>query len=151
MELTGFDDLLSNRGSAATQTYIQTPAYTGAAITAAEVQSRLSGRLYDQLSDGDPTTVIRASERAVLHVAAIYSRLGLALNLDDPVSREVALLYTIYELHLSLGNEEAGREYRLKAKDMIIAAYGDYPEAEKPTGEKPAIGAITVPEKKDWP
>lgn len=151
MELTGFDDLLESRGSAATKAYTTTPAVSGAPITADEIKDRLSSRLYDQLSDGTDETVIRASERAVLHVAAIYSRLGLTLNLDDPVSREVATLFTVYELHLALGNEEAGREYRLKAKDMIIAAYGDYPEAEKPVSEKPAIGAITVPGKKDWP
>lgn len=151
MELTGFDDLLDSRGSAATRAYRTNPAVSGAPITAAEIKDRLSDRLYDQLSEGTDETVIRASERAVLHVAAIYSRLGLSLNLDDPVSREVAILFTVYELHLSLGNEEAGREYRLKAKDMIIAAYGEYPEAEKPVSDKPAIGAITVPSKKDWP
>ncbi len=151
MELTVFDDLLDSRGSAATKAYTASPLVSGAPITAQEIKARLSARLYDQLSDGADETVVRASERAVLHASAIYSRLGFALNLDDPVSREVVTLFTIYEMHLALGNEEAGREYRLKAKDMIIAAYGEYPEAEKPVSEKPVIGAITIPGKKDWP
>jgi len=151
MELTGFDDLLQSRGTAGTKAYAQNPAVTGAPITADEVQARLSSRLYDQLSEGSSDTVVRASERAVLHVAAIFGRLGLALNLDDPVGREVATLFTIYELHLALGNEEAGREYRLKAKDLIIAAYGEYPEAEKPATESPALGALTIPARRDWP
>jgi hypothetical protein len=151
MELTDFDDLLQSRGTAGTKAYAQSPVITGSPITAEEVQARLSPRLYDQLSEGSPDTVVRASERAVLHVSAIYSRLGLALNIDDPVSREVTTLFTIYELHLALGNEEAGREYRLKAKDLIIAAYGEYPEAEKPATERPALGALTVPARRDWP
>lgn len=151
MELTEFDDLLHSKGTAGTNAYAQSPAVIGTPITANEVQARLSSRLYDQLSEGSSDTVVRASERAVLHVAAIFGRLGLALNLDDPVGREIATLFTIYELHLALGNEEAGREYRLKAKDLIIAAYGEYPEAEKPATESPALGALTIPARRDWP
>lgn len=151
MELTGFDDLLQSKGTAGTKAYSQAPAVTGAPITAVEIQARLSNRLYDQLSEDSTDTVIRASERAALHVSAIYGRLGLQLNLDDPVSREVVILYTIYEMHLALGNEVAGREYRLKAKDLIVAAYGEYPEAEKPATERPSIGALTVSAKKELP
>jgi hypothetical protein len=56
--------------------------------------------------------------------------------------REIVLAMTIYELHLALGHEEAGREYRIKAKDLIVAAFGDYPEAG--SGQEAKIPAMAV-------
>lgn len=151
MKLTDFDDLLVQKGSAGVRGYEQAPAVVGPAITVAEVKDRLSARLYEQLSDGSDGVVSKAIQRALARGSAIYARLGRVLNLDVSIDREVTILLTIYELHLSLGNAEAGREYRIHAKDLIVATYGNYPEAEKPLEEKPALGALTVSERKDWP
>ncbi len=151
MPMTDFDDLLEQKGTAVVSSRSVSPAASGSVITPDEVRSRLSVQLYEQLSDGSDDTVIRASERAVIHVSAIFGRLGQALNLDLPVAREVALLFTVYELHMALGNEEAGREYRIKAKDLIVSSLGDYPEAANPAADKPAVGAITVPARRVYP
>jgi len=151
VNLTEFEDLLPQRGSAGVRGYEQLPAVQGATITPAEVQQRLSDRLYEQLSEGSVTAVERAIARATTHVAALYSRLGRVLNLDEVASREVVILYTIYELHLSLGIGEAGKEYRVKARDLILSLYGNYPETDKEAGEKAALGALTVPSKKEYP
>lgn len=151
MGMTDFDDLLEQKGSAAVEVNSSVRTVTGSSISAAEIRDRLSATLYEQLSDGSDETTLRASERAVIHVSAILSRLGKSLNLDDQVIREVSILFTIYEMHLSLGNEKEGREYRVKAKDLLIASFGAYPEADKPQQDKPAIGAITVPARKDYP
>ncbi len=151
MRLTDFDDLLGQEGSAGVRGYEQVPAVVGTPVTAAEIKDRLSTRLYEQLADGSEDRVTIAMQRAVVRASAVYARLGRVLNLDVSIDREVAILLTIYELHLSLGNAEAGREYRIHAKDLIVATYGNYPEAEKPLEEKPALGALTVPKRKDWP
>lgn len=151
MEKTGFDDLLEQKGSAATES--SSTAYsaaTGTAIAPTEVATRLSPSLYAQLSDGNENTVIRASERAIIHIGTILARLGKRVDLDDPVTREIVLLFTIYELHMALGHEEAGREYRIKAKDLIVAGFGSYPEAAKEEMGA-AMGAITVPKRKLFP
>lgn len=151
MPVTEFDDLLEQKGSGAVQARSVVPLVIGTPIDPVEIQNRLSVQLYDQLADGAEAAVIRAAERASIHVAAIFGRLGKVLNLDDQVSREVALLFTIYEMHLALGHEESGREYRIKAKDLIIAAFGDYPEADKPVTDKVAAGAITIPARRAFP
>jgi hypothetical protein len=149
--MTDFDDLLEQKGTAVVSSSSIFPMVSGVPISPDEVRSRLSVQLYDQLSDGADESVVRASERAVIHVSAIFGRLGQALDLDQPVAREVALLFTVYELHMALGNEEAGREYRIKAKDLIVSSLGDYPEAANPTADKPAVGAITVPARRTYP
>lgn len=151
MNMTDFDDLLEQKGSAALEARNTSPSVIGTSITAAEIRERISASLYSQLSDDLDENTIRASERAAVHVSAIYSRLGKPVDLDNTITREVVILFTIYEMHLSLGNEKAGREYRIKAKDMIVASLGTYPESEKPQQEKPAIGALTVPARKDYP
>jgi hypothetical protein len=119
----------------------------GSPIAPAEVASRLSGSLYEQLSDGSDDTVVRASERASIHIAAITARHGKTLDLDNTVMREIVLLMTIYELHMALGHEQAGKEYREKAKDLIIASLGDFPESGNPVGGQPPLGAIHKPKR----
>jgi len=148
---TEFDELLEEKGSAVTEqvSTAYAPA-SGTPITPAEVSGRLSPALYAQLSEGSESTVIRASERAGIHVGTILSRLGRETDLDDPVTREIVLLFTVYELHMALGHEEAGREYRLKAKDLIVSGFGSFPEAEKQESGSP-VGAVTVPKRKPFP
>jgi DNA gyrase/topoisomerase IV subunit B len=150
---TDFDDLVESRERETASTASRSSSYrvTGSAITADEVKARLAEALYTQLEDGSAANVIRASERAVIHVGAIAARLGKILNLDDTVEREIVLNFTIYELHMALGHEEAGKEYRLKAKDLIIAAWGGYPEADKETGASVPLGAVTTEKRKPYP
>jgi hypothetical protein len=128
-----------------------TPEQSGAAfapfgepVTPEEVAERLSGNLYDQLADGSDDFVRQAIRRAEIYVGAVLRRLNAPFNLDDQVVREVALIHTVYELHVALGHEEAGREYRAKAKDIILAAWGDFPDSETAPG-KEAAAAVAVP------
>jgi hypothetical protein len=58
--------------------------------------------------------------------------------------REIVLNLTVYEMHMALGHEEAGREYRLAAKDLIVAAFGDYPEAGREQEAKVPAAAIKL-------
>jgi len=133
----------------------ETPANTGAAafspfgepVTPDEVAERLSRNLYDQLSEKSDDTVRDAISRAGIYIGAVLHRLGVPYNLDDKIIREVVLIHTIYELHIALGHEEAGREYRVKAKDIIRAAWGDFPEADS-APEKGAVAAVAVPPKR---
>lgn len=150
MNYSDFDDLVPQKGTAATRIKEVPTAVSSGTISPEEVKGRLSSGLYETLSDGSNENTIRAIERASIHVKAIINRLGKTFTIDEPVIRETVLLYTIYELHMALGHEEAGRECRIKARDLIIAAYGDYPETEKSTNGA-ALGAITVPARKLFP
>jgi hypothetical protein len=109
----------------------------GTAVTADEVSARLSPNLYKQLSDGSDGNTLEAVRQAEIYTGSIFRRLGVTYNLDDKTQREIVLLMTVYELHMRLGHEEAGREYRLKAKDIILARYGSYPD----TGDTGAAAA----------
>lgn len=118
----------------------------GTPITAQEVKDRLSESLYRTLSDDDDAVTLRAVERAQVYVGSVLSYLGKSLNLDDKVVREIVLMHTIYELHIALGHEEAGREYRIQAKNMIIAAYGSFPDSDSQQTAAESGGAvITAP------
>jgi len=119
----------------------------GEPVTPEEVAARLSRNLYDQLSEKSDDTVRDAITRAGIYIGAVLRRLRVPFNLDDKVVREVVLIHTIYELHIALGHEEAGKEYRVKAKDIIRAAWGDFPEAES-APEKGAAAAVAVPPKR---
>jgi hypothetical protein len=132
-----------------------TPA--GAAVTFApfgrpvepeEVAARLSQNLYDQLSEKSDDTVREAITRAGIYIGAVLRRLSVPYNLDNDVVREVALIHAIYELHIALGHEEAGREYRNKAKDIILAAWGDFPDSEDKQEPRTAAAAVAVPPKR---
>lgn len=102
----------------------------GTAITADEIRARLSTSLYKQLSESSDDTTLRAVQRAQIRAGAIFRYLAVQFDLDNKVVREIVLLYTVYELHIALGHEEAGREYRILAKDLIIAAFGKFPDGE---------------------
>lgn len=118
----------------------------GTPITAQEVKDRLSESLYRTLSDDDDAVTLRAVQRAQVYVGSVLSYLGKTLNLDDKVVREIVLMHTIYELHIALGHEEAGREYRIQAKNMIIAAYGSFPDSDSQQTAAESGGAvITAP------
>lgn len=118
----------------------------GTPITAQEVKDRLSESLYRTLSDDDDAVTLRAVERAQVYVGSVLSYLGKTLNLDDKVVREIVLMHTIYEMHIALGHEEAGREYRIQAKNMIIAAYGSFPDSDSQQPPSESGGAvITAP------
>jgi len=119
----------------------------GEPVTPQEVAERLSRNLYAQLADGSDDTVREAVTRAGIYIGAVLRRLGVPYNLDDRVVREVVLIHTIYELHIALGHEEAGKEYRVKARDIIRAAWGDFPEADS-SPEKGAAAAVAVPPKR---
>jgi hypothetical protein len=119
----------------------------GEPVTPADVQERLSNNLYDQLSEKSEDVALAAINRAMIYVGAVLRRLNVAFNLDDRTVREVALIHTVYELHIALGHEEAGREYRMRARDIIRAAWGDFPEADS-APEKGAAAAVAVPPKR---
>ena len=119
----------------------------GDPVTPEEVAARLSPNLYRQLSDGSDETVREAITRAGIYAGAVLRRLRVPYDLGDTVVREVVLIHTIYELHIALGHEEAGKEYRIKARDIIRAAWGDFPESDSPP-ERGAAAAVAVPPKR---
>jgi hypothetical protein len=119
----------------------------GEPVTPEEVAQRLSQNLYAQLADGSDDTVRDAITRAQVYVGSVLRRLRVPFNLNDKVVREVVLIHTVYELHIALGHEEAGKEYRIKAKDIIRAAWGDFPEADT-APEKGSAAAVAVPSKR---
>ncbi|MDR2134857.1 MAG: hypothetical protein LBP27_07085 [Treponema sp.] len=127
----------------------QTIAFTpfGTPVTAEEVRKRLSRNLYDQLSEKSADTVTNAISRAEIYTGAILKYLQVRFNLDEPVIREIVLMQTVYELHIALGHEEAGREYRIQAKNTIVAAFGSFPDGDTAAPEKPAVAAVAVPPK----
>lgn len=106
----------------------------GKEIEVAEVAACLSGNLYLQLSDGTDDSVKAAVSRAEVYIGTVLSYLGVRLDLDDRIVRQIVLMQTIYELHMALGHEEAGREYRIQAKNTIIAAYGSFPDSDTKGG-----------------
>jgi hypothetical protein len=118
----------------------------GEPVTPEEVAARLSQNLYAQLADGSDDTVSKAITRAGIYIGAVLRRLNVPYSLDNNIVREVVLIHTVYELHIALGHEEAGREYRIKARDIIRAAWGDFPEADS-APEKGAAAAVAVPKK----
>jgi hypothetical protein len=121
----------------------------GEPVEPEEVAARLSQNLYGQLSEKSDDTVRDAVTRAGVYTGAVLRRLNVPYNLDDKIVREVVLIHTIYELHIALGHEEAGREYRVKAKDIIRAAWGDFPEAESAPEKSPAA-AVAVPKRRGF-
>jgi hypothetical protein len=116
----------------------------GSPITVNEVRSRLGRNLYDQLSEKSGETVTNAISRSLIYVGAVLHYLSVRLDLDAPVIREIALMQTVYELHMALGHEEAGREYRTQAKNTIIAAFGSFPDSDSAAPEKPAVAAVAL-------
>ena len=120
----------------------------GEQVTPDEIRQRLSNNLYIQLSENTDEVTTAAINRAKIYVGAILRRLKVPYDLDDKMVREVVLIHTIYELHIALGHEEAGREYRLKARDIILAAWGEYPDTDNAAPEKAAAAAVVKPKQK---
>lgn len=118
----------------------------GTPVTADEVAQRLSRNLYVQLSDGDDRTVLDATSRAEVYIGTVLGYLGRTLDLDDRVMREIVLMQTVYELHMALGHEEAGREYRIQAKNTIVAAYGSFPDSDASVRPDPGAAVVRPPE-----
>lgn len=116
----------------------------GNPIIIEEVSKRVSDNLYQQLSDGDDQFVLDAVSRAQKYVGTLLARLDVGFSLDNPIQRELVLIWTLYELHRSLGHEEAGREYRIQFKDTVIAAYGSYPDSDNTTEAEAAPSACVV-------
>ena len=116
----------------------------GEPVTPEEVSLRLSENLYTQLADGSDETVRNAITRAGIYIGSVMRIFKQPFNLDNKVIREVVLVYTIYELHMALGHEESGREYRVKARDIIRAAWGDFPDSSSPP-EKGTAAAVAKP------
>jgi len=144
MEELGIADIPAEKPKAAVSF---TP--LGEPVTPEEVAARLSRNLYDQLSEKSDDTVRDAITRAGIYVGAVLRRLSVPFNLDDRTVREVVLIHTIYELHIALGHEEAGKEYRIKARDIIRAAWGDFPEADTAPEKGAAAAVATPPKRKD--
>ena len=119
----------------------------GEPVTPLEVSQRLGQNLYTQLADGSDKNVVNAITRAGIYIGSVMRRFQQPFNLDNQVIREVVLIYTIYELHIALGHEEAGREYRFKARDIIRAQWGDFPDSDSPP-EKGVAAAVAVPPKR---
>lgn len=150
MSITGFDDLLSPQGSVTDQVSTDI-SVRGEPVTVEEVAGRLSPGLYAQLSNGSSESVTRAASRATVRISAIAARCGRVLDLDNTVMREIVLNMTIYEMHMALGHEEAGKEYRVSAKDLIVATFGDYPEAGREQDARAPVAAVQRPQRKPFP
>ncbi len=153
MAETDFDDLVETRERETASTEERSVALQviGSAITAQEIKDRLSSQLYTQLTSDDDAVTTRAAQRAVIHVGTIAARLGKVCNLDDQVIREIVQQWTIYEMHMALGHAEEGKEARLKAKDLIIATFGAYPDNEKETSAPAQVAAVTTEPRKHFP
>ena len=117
----------------------------GKEITVDEVSKRLSHNLYIQLSEDSDQFVLDAVERAQIYIGTVLSYLGVKINLEDKLHREIVLMQTIYELHMALGHEEAGREYRLQAKNTIISAFGSFPDSDNQEIAKTSAAVVIKP------
>ena len=120
----------------------------GEPVTPNEVRERLSNNLYIQLSEDSEDVTSAAINRAMIYVGAVLRRLSVPYDLDNTIVREVVLINTVYELHIALGHEEAGREYRLKARDIILAAWGEFPDTDNAMPEKAPAAAVVKPQRK---
>lgn len=119
----------------------------GNPIAIEEIKKRLAYNEYIQLSENDDQTVLDAIDRAIIYVSSIIKRFNLSFTLDDIYIREVVLILSIYELHIALGHEEAGRDYYNKAKSLIKACWGDYPDSNNSIQEKAVVASVVKPKK----
>jgi hypothetical protein len=120
----------------------------GEPVTPEEVTERLSANLYDQLSEKDDEITARAISRAEVYIGVLLRYKGQILNLDDKVVRELVLMQTVYEMHIALGHEEAGREYRHLMKNTFMAVYGSFPDSDDDAAPALPMGAITKPSRR---
>lgn len=148
LPLTDVDDLL-NTPSTKSSSATTTATVIGSPVLPTEVKSSLTGTLYDQLCNRNDAVAVAAIARACVHLSAIYARLKTSLNLDVASTRQTVIMWAIYELYMATGREEAGREWRIKAKDLIVASLGSYPEAAQQQEGRYPIGAVQVPSRRD--
>ncbi len=125
---------------------VKTDAF-GTPVTPLDIESRLEENLYQALSDGNDETVLDRINSAQIYVGAILRNFGVDFNLDDSIIRELVILNTIYEMHLSHGHEEAGKEYRYRAKDIILVTWGDYKDNETQTVSNVQTLTVSTPRK----
>lgn len=110
-----------------------------------EVAARLSHNLYEQLSDGSEDFVIEALKRARIELGSVLEWLAVQVNLDVPAQREALLNLAIYHLHLALGHEDEGAEFRNMAKVLISNAYGSYPSSTEGSSNSATAGVVVAP------
>jgi hypothetical protein len=146
---TDFDDLLDN--PITTKNQATSTAIIGTPITASELKTKITDHTYAMLTDADDDNGSRAIESAEVQAGAIMAKFGRPLDRDNQVDRDVIILLAIWELFLRVGQAGAGREYRIKAKDLIIAAYGEFPDSQKPDTTRVVAGSVFRPERKEFP
>ncbi|MEE1211330.1 MAG: hypothetical protein UHO11_02430 [Treponema sp.] len=119
----------------------------GRQITADEVSDRLSENLYRQLSDNSEKFVLDAVARAEVYIGTLLAWKRTSFNLDNRTIREIVLMQTLYELHMALGHEEAGREFRTQMKNTFIAAFGSFPDSDNSgkVEQTPAAQVVVPP------
>lgn len=110
-----------------------------------EVAARLSHNLYEQLSDGSEDFVLEALKRARIELGTVLEWLAVQVNLDIPAQRESLLYLAIYHLHLALGHEDEGAEFRNMAKVLISNAYGSYPSSTEGSNNSATAGVVVNP------
>lgn len=110
-----------------------------------EVAARLSHNLYEQLSDGSEDFVLEALKRARIELGTVLEWLAVQVNLDVPAQREALLNLAIYHLHLALGHEDEGAEFRNMAKVLISNAYGSYPSNSEGSNNSATAGVVVSP------
>lgn len=110
-----------------------------------EVAARLSHNLYEQLSDGSEDFVLEALKRARIELGTVLEWLAVQVNLDVPAQREALLNLAIYHLHLALGHEDEGSEFRNMAKVLISNAYGSYPSSTEGSNNSATAGVVVSP------
>lgn len=120
----------------------------GEAVTVEEVSKRLSNNLYRQLSEDSDQFVLDAVSRAEVYIGTLLAWKKASFNLDNRTIREIVLMQTLYELHMALGHEEAGREFRTQMKNTFIAAFGSFPDSDNlgKVEQAPATAVAVLPE-----
>ncbi len=138
----GISALDAELGFTEDEKIVEMYAAKGTGIEISEVRDRLSSALFEQLRDGSDKTIIKAVNRALIHAQSVFAKGSVTLDLDVVLHREIVLNLTLYELHMALGHEEAGREYRLKARDLFDATL----EVDSGSGEDAApVAVVNVP------
>ena len=119
----------------------------GEAVTVEEVSKRLSNNLYRQLSEDSDQFVLDAVSRAQVYIGTLLSWKKVSFNQDNRTIREIVLMQTLYELHMALGHEEAGREFRTQMKNTFIAAFGSFPDSDNSgkVEQTPAAQVVVPP------
>lgn len=111
-----------------------------------EVRARLSHNLYEQLSDGSEEFVLEALRRAKVELDSVLGWLGVPVDSAVPVQREALLYLAVHQLHLALGHEEEGNEFRRMAERLVSSSYGSYPgDGENPSSAGIAAGVVVAP------